>query len=121
MVSMPSPAAITSLAATEADRVAEKVAHRPARRIDRRLAAPGRIEPGAMRAGDAAVEIGDGGDHRRPGLGRRVCVGPIVAARMEAQAVGAVQGSDAASPQIRLHERAGNRLRHGEQTPCRFR
>ena len=54
MVSMPSPAAITSLSRTETDRVPEKVAHRPAWGIDRRLVAPGRIEPGAVRAGDVA-------------------------------------------------------------------
>ena len=74
-----------------------------------------------MRAGDRAVEIGDGGDHRRPGLGRRVCVGPVVAARMEAEAAGSVQSRDAASAQIRFRDRARDRLRHGEQAPRRFR
>ena len=33
-----------------------------------------RIEPGAMHAGDPAIEVGDAGDHRRPGLGRQVLV-----------------------------------------------
>ena len=121
MVSMPSPAAITSLSRTETDRVPEKVAHRPAWGIDRRLVAPGRIEPGAVRAGDVALEIGNSRDHCRPGFGRGVCLGTIVAARMESQAVDAMQVSDAASPQVGFHDRAGNRLRHGEQTPCRFR
>jgi hypothetical protein len=84
---MPSPAAITSLCA-EADGVAEEMAHGAARRLDRRLTAVGRVEPkwrqiSAMGAADPAVEIGDGCDHRRPGLGRRVSIGPIVAARME--------------------------------------
>ena len=37
MVSMPSPAAMTSPANAEADGIAEKVAHRPPRRVDRRL------------------------------------------------------------------------------------
>ena len=37
-----------------------------------------------------AIEIGDAGDHRRPGLGRQVLVRPIVAARMEAQAAAMV-------------------------------
>ena len=32
------------------------------------------IEPGAMRAGDDAGKIGDGGDHGRPGLGRQMLV-----------------------------------------------
>ena len=56
---------------TETDGVAQEMAHRPSRRVDRRLVPPRWVEPGAMRAGDLAVEIGDGGDHRRPGLGRR--------------------------------------------------
>ena len=105
----------------ETDRVPEKVAHRPAWGIDRRLVAPGRIEPGAMRAGDVALKIGNSRDHCGPDFGRGVCLGTIVAARMESQAVDAMQVSDAASPQIGFHDRAGNRLRHGEQTPCRFR
>ena len=106
--------------------VTEKVAHRPSRRVDRRLAerrlgeAAG-IEPGAMRAGQMAGEIGDGGDHRRPGLGRAVLVRPIVAARVEAQASGSVQSRNAAIAEIRFYESACNRLRHGEQSPCRLR
>ena len=80
-----------------------------------------RIEPGAVRAGDTAVEIGDGGDHRRPGLGRSIVVGPIVAARMEAQRCASVQSRNAASAQIRFRERAGDRLRHGEESSRGFR
>ena len=70
-VSMPSPAAMTSRATPNRTRVAEETAHRPPRRLDRRLAVAGRVEPGAMHAGDLAVEIGDGGDHRGPDLKRR--------------------------------------------------
>jgi hypothetical protein len=44
------------------------------------------IEPGAVRAGDPSIEVGDGGDHRRPGFGRRMLIRSIVATRMEAQA-----------------------------------
>ena len=40
-----------------------------------------------MRPGDLAVKIGDGGDHRRPSLGRRVIVRPVIAARMESEIV----------------------------------
>ena len=69
----------------EADAVAEKMAHGPPRRVDRRLVAAGRVEPGAVRTGDPAVEIGDGGDQCRPGLGRCVVIGAVVAARVEAQ------------------------------------
>ena len=74
-----------------------------------------------MRAGDLAVEIGDSGDHRGPGLGRRIGVWPVVAARMEAEASGSVQSRNAALAQIRFHDCARNRLRHGEQSPRGFR
>ena len=105
----------------EADGVAEKMAHRPPRRFDRRLASPVGGEPGPMRAGDLAVEIGDSGDHRGPGLGRRTGVWPVVAAGMEAEASGSVQSRNAAVAQIRFHDCARNRLRHGEQSPRGFR
>ena len=49
------------------------------------LARPG--EPSAMRSGDLAAKIGDRGDQGRPGLGRAIFIGAIVAARMEAQRV----------------------------------
>jgi hypothetical protein len=110
----------------EADRVAEKVAHRASRRVDRRLAetdgieAVG-IEPGAVRAGDAAAEIGDAGDHRGPGFGRRAVVRAIVATRMKSQRAGMMQRLDAAIAQIGLDERPADRLRHGEQPLRRFR
>ena len=74
-----------------------------------------------MRPGDPAVEIGDARDHRRPGLGRRVVVRAIVAARVEAQAAGFVQRRNAAIAQIRFCESPCDRLRHGEQPPCRLR
>ena len=54
---------------TEPDGIAQKVAHRPPRRVDRCLVLPRWVEPGPVRAGDRAAEVGDGGDHRRPGLG----------------------------------------------------
>ena len=44
---------------TEADRVPEKVTHRPAWGIDQRLVASGRIEPCTVRAGDAALQVGN--------------------------------------------------------------
>jgi hypothetical protein len=43
-----------------------------------------------------APEIGDGGDHRWPGFGRAMIVGPVVAARMEAEVSGSVQSRNAA-------------------------
>jgi hypothetical protein len=106
--------------------VTEKVTHRAARRVDRRLAetdgveAVG-IEPGPVRAGEAAVEIGDGGDHGGPGLGLGMLVRPVVAARVEAQRTGSVQSRNAAPAEIRLGERAVDRPRHGKQPPRGFR
>jgi len=98
----------------------EQVAHRLALGLDRRLVGAVRCEPGAMRAGDPAFEIGDGGDHRWPGFGRAMIVGPVVAARMEAEVSGSVQSRNAAIAEIRLYRGAADRLRHGEQSPCRF-
>ena len=104
----------------EPDAVSEKMAHRPPRRVDRRLVAAGRVEPGAVRAGDPAVEVGDRGDQCRPGLGGCVGIGAVVAARMEPQGAACVQSRNAASAQIRFGDCARNRLRHGEETACGF-
>jgi len=95
---------------TEPDRVPEKVTHSPAWGIDRRLVAPGRIEPCAVCASDASLEVGNSRDHCWPDFGRSVCFGSIIAARMESQAVDAMQVGDAASPQIGFHDCSGNRL-----------
>ena len=75
MVSMPSPAAITSRATPK--RTALPRRWPIARRGVSIGALPSPVgssqrSVSAMRAGDAAVEIGDGCDHRRPGLGRRM-------------------------------------------------
>ena len=105
---------------TEPDPMSEKMAHCPPRRVDRRLVAAGRVEPGTVRAGDPAVEIGDRGDQCRPGLGRCVGIGAIVAARMKPQGTACVQSRNAASAQIRFGDCARNRLRHGEETACGF-
>ena len=53
-----------------------------------------------MCAGDPAIEIGDAGDHCRPGLGRRVLVRTIVAARVEAQAAASCK---AVMPRLRKY------------------
>ena len=70
---------------TEADAVPEQMTHGAPRRVDGSLVVARRVEPGAMRAGDVAGEVGDGGDQCRPDLGRRVGIGPIIAARVKAQ------------------------------------
>ncbi len=74
-----------------------------------------------MRSGDLAVKIGDGGDHGRPSLGRRVIARPVIAARMETKTRGTMENRNAALAQIDLRWSAGNRTRHGEQPPPRFR
>ena len=92
MVSMPSPAAMTSIGHPEADAMPEQMTHCPPRRVDRRLALTRRVEPGAMRAGDLAAKVGDGGDQGWPSLGRRIGIGAVIAARMEAQRADSMQG-----------------------------
>ena len=74
-----------------------------------------------MRPGDPATKISDGGDQRRPGLGRAVGVRAIVAARMEAQRVTVGHSHNAAAVQIGLHQGARDRPRHGVETPCGLR
>ena len=66
------------------------------------------------------IKIGDRGDQRRPGFGRTVGIGAIVAAWMKAQAAADVQSRNAARPQVGLGDRARDRLRHGEEPACRF-
>ena len=61
--------------------------HRAALRGDRRLAEMGRrepvrVQPGALRAGDPAIAIGDGRDQGRPSVHRAVGIGSVVAARV---------------------------------------
>ena len=69
----------------KADGMAEETTHRLPLGVDRSLAESVRRKPGAMRAGEGARKIGDGGDHRRPGHRRRTVVRAIVAARVEPQ------------------------------------
>ena len=73
-----------------------------------------------MRAGDPAGKVGDGGDQRRPDLGRRVGIGPVVAAGMETERSGFVQSRNAAFAQVRFCDGALNRLRHREQAARGF-
>jgi hypothetical protein len=84
----------------EADAVSEQMTHRAPWGVDRRLVVAGRVEPGAMRTGDIAAEISDGGDQGWPDLGRRVGIRPVIAARVETQGCGILQGRDAALAQI---------------------
>jgi len=76
--------------------MAKEVTHGPPRRVDRCLARAVRREPGAVRAGDLAAEIGDGSDHRRALLSWRPVVRTIVAARLVPQRPGVVDPRDAA-------------------------
>ena len=104
----------------KANRMTEQVAYRATWCVDRRFPEPYgieaiRIEPGTVHAGDAMVEVGDGGDQSRPGLRGTVIVGAIVAARVKAQAVQALNVGDAAICQIGLGERACDALRNRPQ------
>src|ERR1700686_2252177 len=94
--------------------------HCPSRRVDRRLALTGRVEPGAMRTGDLAAKVGDGGDQGWPSLGRRIGIGAVIATWMETQRAYSMQGWNAAAAQIRFRDRAGNRLRHRKQAAGGF-
>ena len=73
-----------------------------------------------MRAGDPAGEVSDRRDERRPDLGLRVGIGPVIAAWMETKRSGFVQNRNAALAQIRFYDGALNRLRHREQAARRF-
>ena len=73
-----------------------------------------------MRPGDPATKISDGGDQRRPGLGRAVGVRAIVAARMEAKWVTFGHSHDTTAMQILVRQSARDWLGHGVETPCRF-
>jgi hypothetical protein len=76
---------------TTPDAVPEQVTHCAPRRVDGGFVLAHRVEPGAMRAGDSTGGVGDRGDQRRPDLGRRVGIGPVIAAGMKAQRCGPVQ------------------------------
>ena len=58
----------------EADAVAEQITEGAARIGERRLGRPVRIEPGALDAGDIAIDIGDGGKQSRPDFERSMLV-----------------------------------------------
>ena len=122
MVSMPSPAAMTSPATPKRTALPSRspiarlgvsigaLSRRPIGSSQVRctpVILPSRSVTAAIIAGQ--VSVGES------------CVRPIVAARMEAQASDAVQSRDAAIAQIRFHDCARNRLRHGEEPACRFR
>ena len=105
---------------TEPDAVPEQMTHCAPRRVDRCFVAARRVEPSAMRAGYLAGEVGDGGDQRRPDLGRRIGIGPVIAAGVEAQRCGIVQSRNAALAQIRFCDCPRNRLRHREAAVVRI-
>ena len=104
----------------EADAVAEKLPHGPARRGDRGLVQPIGGKPGAMRAGLAARKVGDSGNHRRTGLRWPMPVRAVVAPGVEAQRGHGGKAGDCPSGQIGCRERAADRLGYGEEPPCRL-
>ena len=92
MSSDASPAAITSpptpkRTAARGDRPSHAAASPDRGTAEIGLAESAGVEPGAMRAGQLAGKVGDGSDHRGPGLGRLCSRPAVVAARMEAKAL----------------------------------
>ena len=73
-----------------------------------------------MHAGDPTVEVGDAGNHRRPGLGWKVFVRSIVAARMEAQAAAMIHLGYSPTLQIGFDHGSFYRLRYCKQASCRL-
>ena len=73
-----------------------------------------------MRSGLPSGEVRDGSDDRRPDLGGRMLVGPVIAARMVAQCGGAFERRDRPAAEVDFRKRAADRLRHGEEPPRRF-
>ena len=91
----------------EPNGMAEERAHGLTRRLDRRLAGAGWVEPCAMHASDRAAKIGDTGNHRRPILARRLVMCTVVAPRVKAQRSDIVQTVYAAMAKIGFHQCAG--------------
>jgi hypothetical protein len=101
--------------AAEAAAVTEQDAEDLARRVQIRDGQPLEIEPGAVDADNAALEIGDGGEHGGQPAKRRLVVGAIVDERMEAQHRGIDRG-DTTCAEIGLGGRAGDRPAGPEQS-----
>lgn len=89
----------------KANRVAEKMAHGPARIGKRGFAVAVAGQPGALKAGEIAVKIGDDAKKRGPALARGIAIGAVVAGGMKAKRRPVEAGRDAAIAQICLGQR----------------
>ena len=121
MVSMPSPAAITSSATPKRTALPRRwpiarrgvsigALSRPDGSSQVRctpVILPARSVTAAISAGQVSVGT--------------VGIGAVIAAWMKAERTGSVQSRNAACAQIGFGDRAQDRLRHGEKPPCRFR
>ena len=88
---------------------------------ERRLGRPPWIEPGALDAGDIAVDIGDGSKQRRPAFERSMRPAlAIVDRRVIAQGGPVEPCGDATGAQIGLGRRAGNGAAGMKQAARRF-
>ncbi len=87
---------------------------------ERRLVGSPWIEPGALDAGDIAVEIGDGGKQRRPAFERSVLRLAVVDRRVIAQGGPVEPSGDATGAQIGFGRCAGKRAAGSEQAARRF-
>ena len=105
----------------EPDGVAKQMAERATGIGNARLAVAIGIEPGALQAGDAPVEVGDGGDQRRQH--QRLASGQIaiIATWMKAHRALTRRERNSAAGEVALGERPGDRLCHGEQALSCFR
>src|SRR5262249_16742429 len=74
-----------------------------------------RIEPCAMHTGDSAIKVGDASYHRRPGLGRQVLIGAIIAAWVEAQAATMVHVGYSSTLQVSRNDGTVDRTRDRKQ------
>ena len=104
----------------EAHTIAEQMAEGTARIGERRLVGSPWIEPGALNAGDIAVEVGDGSKQRRPAFERSIVRLAVVDRRVIAQGGPVEPSGDATGPQISFGQRAGNGVASTKQAARRF-
>src|SRR6516164_7348035 len=77
----------------------------------RRFAAAVAGQPGALNAGEMAVEVGDDAEQGGPALARAAISGPVIAGGMVAKAGTIKAGGDGASAKVAFGEGAGDRAR----------
>ena len=120
MVSTPSPAARISAALPKRTPLPSRWPRARRGSASGALSGRPRIKPGALDAGDIAVDIGDGSKQRRPAFEQSVSVCAIIDRRVVAQGGPVEPSGDATGAQIGLRRCAGNRPSGSEQATRRF-